>query len=662
MKKLEDYEIMPIFPGQPVSDPQISPDGDKVLFTYTSTNIKENKRDSHIWLLLLKDGKPRQFTHGKGNDVNPRWSHDGREILFLSDRARDETGDGKKEEKKEGKMQLWVIPADGGEAKQITSLEGGAKDPVSSPDGKEVFFISDVFKGEGKKDDEVKIIRRIRYRFDGQGYLPGIWRHIFSVALKGGDARQLTDGEFEVESFALSPDGERVAFISSIDEHADISFFRNIYVIPSSGGEPELLWESESARIGLRRASLEWSPDGKYLAFDARVIDNVSNVGYKNDDIWIIPVDGGEPKNLTADLDRTVSIYGGALKWSPDSKFIYFKIPDEGSIQLCRVSLEGEVEQVIQGKIQVGGFSLDRLGSKIAFTATDSMTPFELWISLGKEIKPVTEMSKELLEKLRLSEPEEFWFTSSDGSRIQGWIHKPINFEEGEKYPMVLTIHGGPASAYGYSLTSPDFHVLADQGYAVAYVNPTGSVRFGEAFAAGVSGHWGERDYEDIMEAVDYIQKTYSFIDPGRLGVMGVSYGGYMTNWIVGHTDRFKAAVALNSMSNLYSGTGTSDIDYMDHSVTAGKNPWEDVKYFMEKSPISYIENITTPLLLIHSEQDYRCPIDNAEQLFTGLKKLRRTVEFVRFPGSHGFGRMGKPKHRVERLQHIVRWFDRYLR
>ncbi len=193
-------------------------------------------------------------------------------------------------------------------------------------------------------------------------------------------------------------------------------------------------------------------------------------------------------------------------------------------------------------------------------------------------------------------------------------------------------------------------------------MNPVGSVGFGEEFAAGVSGHWGERDYLDIMEAVDYAVENYDFIDAGRLGVMGGSYGGFMTNWVVGHTDRFKAAIALNSMANLYSGTGTSDIDYMDHSVTRGKNPWEDVDYFMSKSPISYVEDVVTPLLLIHSSEDYRCPMDNAEQMFTALKKLKKTVEFVIFPGSHGFGRIRKPKHKVQRLQHILRWFDKYLK
>jgi len=661
MKKLTDYEIKPIFPELSVSDPQMSPDGDRVLFTYSRTNLKENKRDSHIWLLPLEKGRPRQFTHSKGNDMNPRWSPNERSILFLSDREGEEKAEDEKKEKKKMKPQLWVIPADGGEARCLTSVESGVQNPVWSPDGKKILFSTEVFKGEGEPDGDVKIITRIKYRFDGRGYLQGRWIHLFSVPSKGGKVKQLTDGEFDVEAADLSPDGKKIAFISNMDEYPDISHFENIYVITSEGGKPEILWEGEKAGVG-HIGNMAWSPDGKYIVFAGRVIEDTSNIGYKNTDLWLLPVEGGEARNLTADLDRTASVWGAHAKWSPDSKYVYFNIPDRGAIPLCRVSLDGKVEKIVEGRMQVGGFSLDKAGSTIAFTSTDFTSPFEVWIYRDKETKRVTEMNKDLLKVLDPMESEEYWFTSSTGNKLQGWVLKPRDIREGEKYPMILSIHGGPATAYGYSLTSPDFTLLANYGYAVTFMNPTGSTGFGEEFAAAVSGHWGERDYEDIMEAVDHILKTYDFIDPERLGVMGGSYGGYMTNWIVGHTDRFKAAVALNSMANLYSGTGTSDIDYMDHSVTAGKNPWEDVEYFMKKSPISYVENVTTPLLLIHSEQDYRCPIDNAEQLFTALKKLRKTVEFVRFPGSHGFGRIGKPKHRIQRLQHVIRWFDRYLK
>jgi len=662
MKKLEDFEILPLFPPNPVADPQISPDGSRVLFTYSVENLEEDKRSSHIWALSLNGGEPRQFTHCEGNDSNPRWSPDGGTIVFVSNRGSEEAkNDDKTGKNKKPKLQLWALPADGGEARRLTSIGSGVQNPVWSPDGKFILFTSSIFKGEGKEDDDVKIIRRIKYRWDAKGYFQGRWSHLFSVPAEGGEAKQLTDGEFDVESASISPDGGRIAFIANMNEHADISFFSNIYVMPSEGGEPELLWEGEKAGIG-RIGSLEWSPDGRQIAFTGRVIEDTSNVGYRNSEVWVIPVEGGEARKLTAEIDRAVRSYGGVLRWSHDSRDVYFRVPDRGASHIYKAFLDGGVEQVTEGKMTVMDFSIDRSGSTIAFSATDEATPSEVWVLQDGKAKRVTEMTKSIKEKLWIGQPEEFWFTSTGGAQLQGWVMKPNGFKKGKRYPTVLMIHGGPAGMYGYSLMSVDGHMLSYHGYAVVYMNPVGSVGFGEEFAAGVSGHWGERDYLDIMEAVDYAAENYDFIDAERLGVMGVSYGGYMTNWVVGHTDRFKAAIALNSMSNLYSGTGTSDIDYMDHGVTQGKNPWEDVDYFMSKSPISYVENVVTPLLLIHSSEDYRCPMDNAEQLFTALKKLKKTAEFVIFPGSHGFGRMGKPKHRVQRLQHILRWFDTYLK
>jgi len=665
LKKLEEFKIYPLFPMAPVSDVQISPRGNDILFTYTVENLEKDKRTSHIWKQALSGGEPRQFTYCDGNDSCPRWSPDGRTIAFLSNRQggdekKNEKDGDEKGEKKPPKPQLWSLRADGGEARPLTSIKAGVQNPAWSPDGRFILFTSSVFKGEGEEGDDVKVITRIKYRFDGRGYFPGKWSHLFSVPPEGGEVTQLTDGEYDVVASSVSPDGGRVAFTCNMDEHADISFFRNIYLIGSEGGEPDLFLEGEKTRMG-GLGSLAWSPDGKHLAFEGRVIEDTGNVGHKNDEVWVMPLEDGEPRNLTGRLDRTIYTRGAGLKWSPDSRYIYFSVPDRGSTNIHRVDLDGQVDPVTRGKITVGGYSMDQSGSTIAFNATDAMTPFEAWTLRNGETKKITEMTKELVGRHWIGEPEEFWFTSSAGVKLQGWVEKPKDYEPGKKYPTVLMIHGGPGGMYGYNLTSLDGHLLGAHGYAVVYMNPTGSVGFGEEFAAGVCGHWGERDYLDIMEAVDYAVGNYPFIDSRRLGVMGGSYGGYMTNWVVGHTDRFKAAVAMNSMSNLYSGTGTSDIDYMDHSVTAGKNPWEDVEYFMSKSPISYVGNVVTPLLLIHSSEDYRCPMDNAEQMFTALKKLRKTTEFVIFPGSHGFGRIGKPKHRVQRVQHILRWFDRYL-
>jgi len=630
MKKLEDYKIMPLFASTPVGDPQVSPDGDKILFTHSTIDMEEDKYHTHLWLQDLGEKKPKQFTYGAGSESYPRWSPSGKEVLFLTNR------DGPGKDDKKPTPQIYVLRADGGE-----------------------LFLSRVFKGE-KMDGEsdAKVIKRIRYRFDAQGYFVEKYTHLFTVPAKGGRSKQLTDGLYDVESPAWSPDGKRIAFISNLDEDGDLTRYKHIYVVPVKGGDPEVLlrWDGTIN-------SISWSPCGGYIAFTGRIIEDPSLVWHKNNEVFVLPIEGGEPRCLTGDLDRTVS--GPSLKWSPDSGHIYFKINDHGETHICRVDLDGAVEMVTEGKMIVGDYSVDGSGALIAFNCTDSTTPYELWIRDGEGQRRLTELTKGFMRKQVISEPEEFWFTASDGAEVQGWIIKPHGYEEGVKYPTLFEVHGGPRGAYGYSYgaANHEFQVLASYGYAVVYTNPRGSTGFGEEFAGVISGHWGERDYMDVMEAVDHVTGAYPYVDGDRLGILGGSYGGYMTNWVVGHTDRFRAAVTMRSISNWYSMLGTSDIGWRDHDVSWGKNAWENLDEIMRKSPISYLGNVTTPLLIIHSENDFRCPVEQDEQMFIGLKKQGKETEFVRFPDeSHGLSRGGKPKHRLERLRHIVRWFDRYLK
>ncbi|MBN2336392.1 S9 family peptidase, partial [Candidatus Bathyarchaeota archaeon] len=519
MKKLEDYKIMPIFAGAPVSDPQVSPSGTKTLFTYTEVNMEKNRYSSHIWLQDHRRKRPVQYTHGNGGESTPRWSPTGRRFLFLSGRH----GERDKPEDKP-KPQLFVMSASGGEAEKITYMDEAVMGPEWSPDGGRILFSARVFKGEkASEESDVKIIRRIKYRFDGKGYFEGKYVHLFTVPARGGKARQLTDGMYDVESYTWSSDGEKVAFVAAMGEDADLTHLRDIYTVPAKGGEPELLWKGQGPVD-----NLAWSPDGGYLAFTGRVLEDPDLVFYRNTEVFVLPIGGGEPRCLTAGFDRTVR---GGLKWSPDGGSLYFLFPDKGSTQVGRVDLEGNVTRVTEGKRNIGSFTLARKGGVMVYNATDDSTPSELWIRDSKGTKKRTEMSRRLIRKMRWSQPEEFWFKASDGADVHGWIVKPHGYEEGVKYPTVLQVHGGPRGAYGYAMDAAthEFQVLAAYGYAVVYTNPRASVGYGEEFSAVVSGHWGERDYLDVMEAVDHVVKSYDYVDGSRLGIAGGSYGGYMT-------------------------------------------------------------------------------------------------------------------------------------
>jgi acylaminoacyl-peptidase len=652
LKKLKDYKFMPIFSTTPVSDPQISPDGEKIVFTYSEVNMKENRYDAHLWMI---DGKKkiRQFTHGICSESNPRWSPKGDQIVFVSNRKGHKDKDDEKPS-----PQLFIIPIDGGEARKITYHEEGAANPQWSPNGRTVLFTSKVFKGEKNEDSDVRTITRMVYRFDGKGWYDGKYTHLFTVPSKGGKIRQLTDGEYDVGSATWRPDGKQVAFVANIEEDADLSRYRNIYTVSAKGGEPEILYKGEGPI-----SSVSWSPDGKYIAFTGRVIEDPALFWHRNTELFIFDTETKKTRCLTSGFDRTMG-YGGAPIWSHDSKTIYFKAPDRGSVHIYRTDLKGNVEKVTEGNVNIGGFGLDVSGEKITYTLSDTTNPSEVYLHEKNPVK-LTNMNKALMKKLDISEPEEFWFTAGDGVKVQGWVIRPHRYEAGEKYPTALEVHGGPRGAYTFNLGAAEheFQVLAEHGYVVVYTNPRGSTGFGEEFSRMISGHWGDRDYLDCMEALDYVIENYDYVDPERLGILGGSYGGWMTNWALGHTDRFKAAVTMRSISNWYSMHGTSDIAFNEHDIGWGKEPWEDPELILSKSPITYIEDIHTPLLIIHSENDFRCPIEQSEQLYVGLKKLGRTTEFIRFPDEfHGLSRSGQPKHRIERLQHILRWFDTHLK
>jgi dipeptidyl aminopeptidase/acylaminoacyl peptidase len=652
MVKKRLVEVRDLAKIRAVSDPQISPDGRRVAFVHTTVDFEKDTYINDVWLADPATGKSEPFTQGRGKDKNPRWSPDGKSIAFVS------TPPAKEGEKK--KPQLYVIPLAGGEARKLTEMEGGVEAPKWSPDGKRIMFTSNYREKEPETD--VKVITRIGYRFNAKGYYDGRRRHLFVVPVRGGKPKQLTKGEYDVDA-AEWVDDSTIALISNLEKDAEITGEDYLYAVDLKGGEPKKLTDGPRSISALKPSPLK---------------DVIAYVGHDyghgaatKQSVWLVPVAGGPSINLTQGFKQDVGnklscdvrvASPSGVAWTPDAEYIMFLTTYKGVAFLQRVPAAcGKVEPVL-GKVDhsVEAWSMSKNGV-IAYTTLKTTAPPELWVLRDGKSKQLTNLNKEYLAKTDVIGHERFEFTSSGGHVVEGWLMRPPSFRKNRKYPLVLEIHGGPRSAYGNAMMH-EFQLLAAQGWAVAYVNPWGSGGYDEDFQTGLPEHYGEQDYADIIEAMDYICSKYPFIDSGRLGVTGGSYGGFMTNWIITHTDRFKAAVTRRSISNWLSFFGCSDIGWTFSKWEMGGLPWLDEEKYLAKSPIRYVKNVKTPTMVIHSEEDYRCPISEGEQLFTALKYLGVPTELVRFPGeNHELSRSGAPKHREQNLNHIIRWFKTYI-
>jgi dipeptidyl aminopeptidase/acylaminoacyl peptidase len=655
MMTLQKYDVPPLLHGTPVDDSQISPDGKLILFVRRVTLVDEDRYDTHIWIVPTNGSKPKQMTSCEGSDTHPRWSPDGETIYFLSTRGSNEKGS--------KKARIWAKPLRDGEARLISEAEHSVRSFQISPDGSKILFLSRIevdSETPEERDPEILWINKLRYKYDGEPYFPYTRVHLFICDIEGSKPLQVTDGPYDVSSPSWSPDSEEIAFVAKMEE-GDLTRLKDIYIVKIYRGLARKVTDGSFIL-----STVTWSPDGGLLTFAGRIPPDPLKVGYGNTDVWVISPDGGEVRNLTSHFDRTVGAYRSNLLWSRDSKYVYFRASNHGTTQIYKVSVaNSEVSSVTDGDINVSSFSLREDGSVMSVNASDTVWPDEIWLTDEDGTNRLTNLHGKTMQNWSVVPPEEFWFKASDGVRVQGWLVRPRDFDEGKKYPMVLEIHGGPHGAYGFKLGSAEheFQLLAANGYVVVYTNPRDSIGYGVAFAGCVEGNWGSRDYEDLMEAVDYVLESYNFIDDERLGVAGGSFGGFMTNWTVTHTKRFKAAVTMRSVASWYSQVALSDVGWGRIGVGNGLDPWEAPEQYLDRSPLTYVKDIETPLLIIHSENDYRCPMPEGEKLFVALKRLRKETEFVRFYNEpHGLSRMGKPSHRTARLRHILRWFDKYLK
>ena len=644
-----------------VADPQVSPDGQKVAYSVTTIEKEQNDYRSSIFVSTIDGSNQRRLTTADAKDSRPAWSPDGSQIAFLSTRSE--------------KPQIWNIRADGGEAWKASDLDEGINSFEWSPDGSSFVAVSKSVEkgdddGEENSDEEksdVKHITRIRYKADDEGFLDFKPKHLWIIPNGDGKPRQLTNSDISDGDPVWSPNGREIAFVTNRSEGREWNSVSEIWVVPASGGEERPLFSGDTAAFG----SPSWSPDGSKIAAIGHWEAQAG--GGPNRNVWMIPAGGGDATNLTGDYDRSMSdfamsdVYTGSTTrplWTPDGEYLMLTVSDTGSTHIYSVpSGGGEPQKLTSGDQRVSAFSLGSDGKTVAFISGTATDPGNIYVSTeaGNNPARITTLNDEFLSGIALSEPEEFWVASqSDGQQIQCWVMKPVGFQPGVKYPMILEIHGGPHAMYSNSFMH-EFQLMAARGYVVVYANPRGSQGYGEAFTRYTHMAWGEKDMPDVMAAVDHVLQQ-DYIDENRVGITGGSYGGYMTLWMIGHTDRFKAAVTQRCVSNLYSFYGTSDIGWGFGGYNFGGTPWENRETFMKYSPITYVKEMTTPLLIVHSEQDFRCPIEQGEQVFISLKKLGREVEFVRFPDeNHNLSRSGKPRHRVERLEYIIGWFDRYM-
>ncbi|CAN5290465.1 S9 family peptidase [soil metagenome] len=644
-----------------VADPQVSPHGQKVAYSVTTIEKEKNDYRSSIFVSAIDGSHQRRLTTADAKDSRPAWSPDGSQLAFLSNRSE--------------KPQIWIIRADGGEAWKASDLDEGVNSFEWSPDGSSFVAVSkSIEKHEMEKDEsteeeksDVKHITRIRYKADGEGFLDFKPKHLWIIPVGDGKPRQLTHADISDGDPVWSPSGREIAFVTNRSEGREWNSVSEIWVVPASGGDERPVISGDTAAFG----SPSWSPDGSKIAVVGHWEAQAG--GGPNQNIWTVPAGGGEATNLTADYDRSMSdfamsdIYTGSATrpiWTPDGEYVMLTVSDTGSTQIYSIpSSGGEPHKITSGDQRVSAFSLGSDGKTVAFIAGTVTDPGNIYVSTegGNNPTKITALNDEFLNGIALSEPEEFWVASqSDGQQIQCWVMKPVGFQPGVKYPMILEIHGGPHGMYSNSFMH-EFQLMAARGYVVVYTNPRGSQGYGEAFTRYTHMAWGEKDMPDIMAAVDHVLEQ-GYVDESRVGITGGSYGGFMTLWMIGHSDRFKAAVTQRCVSNLYSFFGTSDIGWGFGGYNFGGTPWENRETFMKYSPITYVKEMTTPLLIVHSEQDFRCPIEQGEQVFISLKKLGREVEFVRFPDeNHNLSRSGQPKHRIERLEYIIGWFDRYM-
>ena len=627
-----------------VGDPQVSPDGSKVAFVVGTPDKETDKPATRIWVAPA-DGSSaaRAFTAGP-EDSAPRWSPDGKWMAFIAERGHG--------------PQLHVVSLGGGEAVALTEMAHGASQPAWSPDGRRLAFVSKT--GDWKKPEErsaleksaPRVIKGLYSRYDGLGWFDVRRSHLFVVAVEGGEPEQLTDGDWDDTEPAWSPGGDRLAFVSDRSATRFDEVHRDVWVLPvSPRRRPKRLTRGRGTAVSPR-----WSPDGQNIAYVGH--ENEDGDSAPNTHLLLVAADEPKaPRSLSAPLDRTVfglfGAPGATHAWGDDGSAVMFLAADRGALSLYRSALDGPgPERVVGGDRQI--LAMHSAGATVAFASVWPSNPADIYCTEadGTGERRVSNVNAEV-RALRLAPLRRTSHIASDGRRIESFAMYPTGYVKGKPVPLVLEIHGGPHAWHPQVVLLGLYQALASAGYVVLLTNPRGSHGYGEEFARACVGDWGGADFEDLMGSVDKMVDA-GVANPEHLYATGYSYGGYMTSWAVGQTDRFAAACVAAPVTDIASIWGTTDVpNFVEHEV--GSLPWQKPELYAKHSPITHVANVTTPVMLFHWEGDLRCPISQAEEFFQALRRLGQEAVMVRYPG--GFHIVRAPSQMVDYVERHLDWF-----
>jgi len=630
----------------------IAADATRVAVVVGRLDRTDDQNRSTIWMVDPTSGIQRPFTSGAGRDFAPRWSPDGRWLAFLR-------------EEPDERPQIAIMPSDGGEARIITGLPFGAAQPVWAPDSRRIAFSARTGvlpSADKKKARPYRRIVHLRSRLNGEGWTYDRRRHLFVVDVTAAapSVTQVTDGDWDDVAPAWSPDGESLAFASARHPERDRDVWTDIWRLPASGGEATRLTATDAIC-----AAPSWSPDGTTIAFLRR-----ASAAGTNALLYVVNADGLAVRAVDRDFDRHCSVGSGAPgipdppQWLRDGRLLC-AAEDRGDVSLITAAEGQPTRWLARSPRKVSAFSVAREPEVVAIVSSASATPGELSLVdvNSADERRLTSFNDAWRRSVVLSVPEKFSVETEPGVDIDVWTMKPAMHTDGTMYPVLLNVHGGPFTQYGESFFD-EFHVYTGAGYGVVFCNPRGSSGRTTPFGRSIIGDLGGPDFHDVMAALEAGLARLPGADPSRLGILGGSYGGFMTTWAIGHDERFSAAVSERALNDQYSMQGTSDIGshfnpaYMGERATVE----DDVAAVLRQSPLTYARNIRTPVLILHSEDDLRCPISQAEQLFVILKRLGRDVEFVRFPDeNHELSRSGRPSHRIDRFSVILEFLSRKL-